>query len=294
MSRLHKISKFPLIKKYYLTFFLLIIFGIYKNGLHPYFKGFNNLSHTIWLIVLPIISFLIGAILDKISKNHELFNCKFFSILMTLIIPISSNLLLYLIFLIILLIIYSYYLVKKTKNTLNFLALGKLIFIGFLYLINSLNYQNILESSNLFQYTIFDNILGYQISGIYTSSIILIIIALCFLSFDTYYKRRIPITSYGIYLLSIVTYSIIKQDLSFLLINSVSSTILFALVFIAPLSIYTPLRKKGQLIYSILIGLCILPFSLLINFYEGIYLAVISVNILMNLLIKVFKKQNLL
>ena len=121
--------------------------------------------------------------------------------------------------------------------------------------------------------------MGHNISGIFTSNIILIFIAFFFLCSDEYYKKDISINSYGIYLLTLSIYTFINQDITFLLKNMFSSNILFGLVFVATLSCYTPYQKKEKLIYNILIGCLILPLSLIINFFEGIYISIVLANL---------------
>lgn len=294
MSRLHKISNFPLIKKFYLTFILLILYGIYKNGILPFINGYSSLLEMITIILIPIISFGIGFVFDHVFKNKDIFNSRFYSLLFSMIIPYGTNLILYIIILIALLFGYNHLLKKNLEHDFNIIAIAKMILIIVLILLQSYTYQNNLESSASFQYSFVDAIVGHNISGLYTSNIILIIISLLILCTDEYYKKEIPIYSYGIYVIILTLYTFIKQDTAFLIQNMFSSNILFGLVFIASLSCYTPYSKRTKFIYSIILGSTILPFSLITNFFEGIYISIIFVNVLMFGYNFITKKTNLL
>lgn len=294
MSRLHKITNFPLIKKYYITFLLLITYGCYKNGIAPFIHGYNTFFQMLLVFLFPILSFGIGYLFDYIFKNNEIFNSKFYSLLFVMIIPTNTNIFLFLIFLCILLFVYNILLVKKIDHSINFIVLGKLVLILLLFIFQKYTYENNLEASGLFQYSFIDSILGQNISGLFTSNIVFIFIAMFLLGIDEYYKKEIPLYSYGIYVITLILYAIIKQDMAFLLINMFSSSILFALVFIAPLSCYSPYDKRKKFIYSLLIGLLTLPLSLITNFYEGIYISIIFVNILMIGLNYIAENKNVL
>lgn len=294
MSRLHKISNFPLIKKFYLTFILLILYGIYKNGILPFINDYSSSIEMFTIILIPIISFGIGFIFDNVFKNKDIFNSRFYSLLFCMIIPYGTNLILYILILITLLFGYNVLLKKNLEHNFNIIALTKIILIIVLLLLQSYTYQNNLESSALFQYSFIDSIAGHNISGLFTSNIILIIISLLILCTDEYYKKEIPIYSYGIYAIVLTFYTFIKQDTVFLIQNLFSSNILFGLVFIASLSCYTPYSKRTKFIYSSIIGITILPFSLITNFFEGVYISIIFVNILMFGYSLITKKTNLL
>ncbi len=291
MSRLHKITKFSLIKKYYLSFILLIIFGIYKNGVVPFINDYSTLTEMIFIFILPLLSFLIGCLFDYFWKNKDLFNSKFYSLLFTMIIPIETNFFLYFLCLSVFLFIYNYLSLKKNDSSFNLITYAKLFLVIILIVFKSYNYQNVIEESGIFQYSILDILLGYGIGGIYTTSVFLIILSLIILAIDNYYKKEISFYSYGIYLITLFIYAFIKQDMSLILVYMFSSSILFGLIFIATLSNYSPYTKKMKFFYSLVLGCSILPFSLLVNFQEGIYISIILANFLVILLNLLFQKN---
>lgn len=280
MSKLHKRIRFNLAQKMFFIFVLLIIYGCYKNGILPVIHGFYSFSHILKIGLYPILGFLIGWLMDSIFKNNCMFSNKFYGLLLSLVIPISTNLFIYLLYLIGSLLFYSF-VIRKQDWDLNFVVIGKMLLILCLIVLNTYNYANLLEESQHFMYSFIDGILGHNISGVFTSNIVILLVGFLILFLDTYYKKEIPLTSYGIYLITLVFYSFLKSDMSFLLTNFFSSTILFVLIFLAPLSMFSPYSRKRKMLFSLVIGVCILPCSLFLNFYEGVYLALFLANLLL-------------
>ena len=268
MSRLHKKINNSLTFKYYIFFLLFILFGLYKNGLVPFIHGYSNLKDLIMVFLYPLLGFGLGV------------NSKFFGLLYIMILPISTNILLTAIFISLYLFIYNELAKRKINHSINLIVIFKLLLGGILGLFHSYFYENALESSSNFQYSFLDLLIGHNISGIFTSNIIIIFIAFIILCFDEYYKKEIVWYSLGIYIINLLIYTVFKENLGFFLIHTFSSTILFALVFIATLSYYSPYTKKTIFLYSIILGLLILPCSILTNFYEGVYIAILLANLL--------------
>ncbi len=280
MNRIHKIIHFPLIKKLYVFFFFFVLYGWYKNGLLPYLEHYYSFSHLFLILFYPICGYGIGALFDFLFKNKYPFPNRFYGLLFSLIVPISTNICLFILSLSLLLFLNTFWISKKDSD-LNFIALGKLLLILLLYSLQSYFYANLLEESQMFVYSYLDGIFGHNESGLFTSNSFLSLAALGVLSFDSYYKKEIPFYSYGVYLLTLVFYAFLKSDMNFILSHLFSSTVLFVFIFIAPLSSFSPYSKKRVAFYSILLGLTILPFSLLTNFFEGVYISLILVNLLL-------------
>lgn len=284
MSRLHKKNIIPLIKKYYIGFILLFIAGYYKNGLYPILHGYSSFVEMLKLILIPVVSFMIGYGFDKKFKNNDMFNSKFYSLLFSMIIPIKTNLILYFLVLSIALYIYNKWITSQNRMV-NWIAIGKLILVLLLILIKSYSYQNSIEASGIFQYSILDSLFGHNISGLYTSNTLVILFTLFILELDEFYKKEIPLYSYGMFGFTVVIYAFVKKDMQFLLTHLFSSNVLFVLTFVATISNYTPYSKSAKRFYSILLGCTILPFSLITNFYEGVYISIILASIVTNILI---------
>lgn len=278
MNRLHKIIRFSLVQKFYCLFGIFVVYGWYKNAFVPYMHHFYSFSHLILILLYPLSGFLVGLLFDVAFKNHSPFPNKFYGLLFSLILPISTNICYFLFFLVVMLSFNTFFINKKDKE-LNFIVLGKLVLVLLLFLGHHYQYANLLEESHMFAYSYLDSIFGNNVSGLFTSNVFFILLSYAVLYFDTYYKKEIPIYSYGIYLLTLVCYAIFKSNMNLILSSMFSSSVLFALVFIAPLSSFSPYSKKRILFYSILLGGFILPFSILTNFYEGVYLALFLANV---------------
>ncbi len=283
MNNLHKIDKVRLDKKLYICIIFLGMYGIYKNGLVLKFYGYGSILNILKLLILPVITFLVAEFYDRLFKNNDLYNSKILGFLFLLGIPFKTNLFIYLLFLIV--ILYGYnFLIKKHNLSFNSVALFHVLFILILLLFNNYEYQNTLELAHEYEFTLVDSLFGRNVSGIYISNIFLIILSFIFFSFTYYYKKIIPLISILTYYLSLIIFALITNNLSIFMGNMLVSNILFALVFIAPISLYTPTHNKEEIIYSISLGIFTLVFSLLINFYEGVYIAILISNLLMILL----------
>ena len=257
---------------------LLLFYGWYKNGWIPYFQHFYSLSHLFLIFLYPLCGFGIGILFDVVFKNKNPFNNKFYGFLFSLFVPISTNIFIFLLLVTFLLFLNTFLFDKKDWD-FNFIVFGKLLLFFILFCMKSYEYTNILEKSQLFVYTYIDGILGHQVSGLFTSNALLILFSFSVLSFDLYYKKDIVFYGYVFYLITLLLYAFYQSDMQFLLNHLFSSDILFALVFIAPLSSFSPYSNKRIAIYSTILGFTILPFSLLINFHEGIYISLLLANL---------------
>lgn len=278
MSRLHKVIRFPLIYKFYICFFVFLIYGVYKNALLPIHHGFYSKNQFFILLFYPFYGFLIGALFDMMSKKKNVFGNKFYGLLFSMFLPISTPIFLFCLSLFFLLFINTV-VISRMDLEWNFIAIGKILLCFILFYYFSYDYANALENSHTFIYSFMDGILGHTVSGIFTSNILLILLSFVFLSFDIYYKKEISFYSYGFYLLSLSLYAILKEDISFLLTHFLLSDVLFALIFVATLSCFSPYSKKRKFLYSTLLGLFILPCSLFLNFQEGVYVAILIANV---------------
>ena len=272
-----------MIRKYAILFFLFLLSGWYKNGLLPVMEGFYSKSHLLFLLLYPLLGFFLGFLFDKIFKRNYTYNNRFFGVLLSLFIPISTPIFVFAIWCFILLVLNTF-LIQKKDWDLHFVAFGYLFLLAYLYFTNQYQYSNALEESHLFVYSFLDGMLGHSVGGLFTTNVLLIFLSLLFLSFDYYYKKEIPLYSYGFYLLTLIFYSFWQGDIRFILSNMFSSTILFALVFLAPLDLFSPYSRKRKVFYSFFLGVFILPFSLYFTFYEGVYFSLILANFVVILL----------
>lgn len=283
MSRLHKKIRISLVHKYFFLFLLFLLFGWYKNALLPAIEGFYPKTHLGYILLYPVLGFLLGFLFDKICRKKFTYSNSFFGLLFSLSLPISTPLWLFIIGCFLLFVLNTF-LIQRKDWDVHLLALSHLALVGYLFFTKQYQYSNLLEESGLFVYSFLDGLLGFTVGGLFTSSVLLTFVCFVVLCFDYYYKKEIPIFSYGFYLLTLVFYAIWKNDMAFLLTHMFSSTVLFVLVFLAPLDLFSPYSRKRKAMYSFLLGVGVLPFSLLFNFYEGVYFSLILANFLLILL----------
>ena len=75
-----------------------------------------------------------------------------------------------------------------------------------------------------------------------------------FLSFDSLYKREIPVFACLTFFVLILLYGIFKNDVRFVLNSLLTNGVLFSYIYIATISRYSPCVFKGRIIYGVLIG----------------------------------------
>lgn len=266
----HGKDKTELIKKYYIALFLLLLFGIYKNGILLYQHDFI----PFYQIFLPLyfygISMVVGLLLSLIWQERPIENI-FIALLVSCSISINTNFILYPVLLFIGLFI-GKFLLKKSKMRFHTVSFARLILILGL-LLNAYSYLNIAEKLNKFNYNLFDLFIGYGVGGIATTSILLLIVSFIILCTSQFYKKIIPITStLSFVLLNLISFIFTKdaQILTILL----NGNIYFGFLFVSTDFLSTPSDKKGMMIYGMLIGLFSFLFQLAGLIYEASYLAI--------------------
>ncbi len=286
MSGLHKKIYMSLGKKLELCLLFFVLFGFFKNGLYPYFQGFYSLGESLKILIFPLYGYILGYLIDYFKKSNNMFSNRFYGLLFSLILPISTKVYIGLLFISIL-ILFNALVLEKKDSSFNFIALFKILLVLVLKLFNSYNYANLLESSNRYIYSFVDTLIGFNESGIFTSCSILIIICFIVLCFDRYYKKEIPLYSYSIYAIMLFLYALKEQNMLIFLNHLLASDVLFCLVFIAPLSSLSPYLKGRKVLYSIVIGILTLPLSIYFNYHEGVYMALVissSIELVLNVI----------
>ena len=264
-------KKNNIIKMYLYLLIPFIIYGIYKNGYLLYEDNLISIIDVFKPLYLVLISIFITLLIDlmikrKISLSFNLLNMIMYS----LIVSPRINYLLFIVLVILFNIIYRIF---KEKISVNYVCLFFLItyFINILLKVNFLNSAEILYNYNL---SILDILLGRNIGGICSTSIILSLIAFLILKESIYYKKNIPIIINVVYLFLSLIYYLIANDSSLFL----NSSIIFASIFISSLPKYSPYSKKGISLSSIFIGL----FTFIVSIFApniAIYLTTFIVSI---------------
>lgn len=278
-----------LYKSYFLAMVPILIYGFYKNGVFLYVNDLISFKDMLIPLYFYGISALIGflcAVLGQVNVKKN--------ILIALIcgasISINTNLFIYPILLFVLLFIVNF-IDKKIRLPFNKIALVRLGLILAL-LLGSYSYMNISEKLGKFNYNLFDIFIGKGISGIATSSIILLIVSLIILSVNKYYKKEIAISAIGMFVLSSLIYIVGTQNYDFLKVI-LNGTVYFSLVFVAPDIEMSPVHKRGMVVYGTIIGLVTFILTLLVNSFEAGIMAVLLVSFSIPVINKIGNKKYL-
>lgn len=277
---------------YYLAITPLIIYGVYKNGWMVLNNGFGTKADVYKIIILMVstilfsLVFRVGILLLKhqsISWTRVLGDdLLLINLLLVMMLPININLLI--ILPIILFNSLIKYLLAKFRLSINPVALSKLLFVGVLLYFGKYTYANLYEANTALNYPFTDILFGKNITGMAISNSFIVIMAYIVFTTTKYYKKNIPFYALVSLIIPLVLYCSIYgsidmwcSSIKFL----VSNGILFNLVFIAPLSLYSPISQNKQKVFGAFIGLLIFIFFLLgVNNQEIAPLAILILSFL--------------
>ena len=249
---------------------MLILFDFYKNGILVYKAFPNNIIMLLKPLVFPIISLLVTFIFNFIfEKKFRINDNIIYFLLLSMIIPINTSIIIFFV-IILALNLLNYFIINKFNLSINYVVLFKIFIIAILILLNKYNYANNLEIVGKYSYNLMDIFIGRGISGVCSSSIILILIGYAVFSTNIYYKNDIPLISIGVYAVCALLLKLIFSKV--IIINSL---IIFSLVLIAPLNNFSPAIKKQRIIYSVVLGILTCLFTYYINMYDGVTLAIL-------------------
>lgn len=276
------------IKRITLTYIIsllpLILFGFYKNGISLYIKKYVNILEMFKPLVIILLGFLIGAIVNviyekKINKNKDNIKDIIFSslhpiygILIGCISSINTNTILFSLVTFIILLIS-----KFTKNTkINYITLTSLIIFFIMNIFGKFSFLNAYEVSNNFNMNTIDYLFGKGNGGIVTTNILLLIISYIILYNSNIYKRNIPIYSFISFLLLTIIYCFIKNDIGNIMNMLFTNGILFSFVYIASEPNSSSYTRLGSTIYGIIVGVLSFIFYLInpsLSSLGGIFIA---------------------
>lgn len=275
-------------KIYYYSILPLILYGLYKNGIILYLRKHISLINIFRPVLFLVSAFLIILLFNLIkNRKVQLVLDDYKWLFITLFIPLNTNYLLFLVLFIIFIIID-----KLTQNNyINLSILFKLLLIIGLYFLNNYSYQNIMEASSSFNYNLWDLIMGKEVGGIASTSYFYILITYIILITNIYYKKNIA-------LIASISFTLLLLILSIFFPSLVSTSnlggIFLAFVILATDFKYSPYILKAQIIYSFLLAILTVVFSILINNYEGVFVALLLTNILSPFIDKLLERQNVL
>ena len=276
------------IKRITLTYIIsllpLILFGFYKNGISLYIKKYVNILEMFKPLVIILLGFLIGAIVNviyekKINKNKDNIKDIIFSslhpiygILIGCISSINTNIILFSLVTFIILLISKF--IKNTK--INYITLTSLIIFFIMNIFGKFSFLNAYEVSNNFNMNTIDYLFGKGNGGIVTTNILLLIISYIILYNSNIYKRNIPIYSFISFLLLTIIYCFIKNDIGNIMNMLFTNGILFSFVYIASEPNSSSYTRLGSTIYGIIVGVLSFIFYLInpaLSSLGGIFIA---------------------
>ena len=282
----HK-DKNDLIKTYYLALIPLLFFGFYKNGIRLYMNELLSLFDLFiplyFYLISGIIGFIVALIRGESKKEYVLY-----SLILASTMSINTNLFIYPILLFAGLFITSY---LKDKFKFNFVSLTHL-FLLLALLLHSYSYLNVADKLDLFHYNLFDLFAGFAVGGLASSSFLLVILAFLILSFNSFYKRIIPIiASIGFVLLLLLVFFITKDSSYIEMI--LNGSVYFAFVFVGADLCITPNTHLGMMIYGLIMGVLSALFSLFIPIYEVAFISIFLVSLIIPFINKLGDKKYL-
>ena len=280
----HKKTSFS--KIYYFSILPLIIYALYKNGIILYLRKYISLINIFKPVLFTIWSFIVLLIINLIKeKKIGLMLDDYKWLFITLFLPLNTN---YLIFIVLIFIFITADKDIKSKY-INLSVIFKLLLIIILYLLNSYNYQNIMEATASFNYNSLDLFMGREVGGLGATSYFYIFLTYIILSTNIYYKKTIPFVASITFIGLLIILSIFFPNL--ITISNLGSVLLVYVVLATDFK-YSPYIIKAQIIYSLLLAIMTILFSVLTNIYEGVFIALLITSILSPFLDKLFERQN--
>ena len=280
-----KLTNKRIILIYYLIIFILTSYATYKNGIILYQKhliNFISIFKPLLLISLSIVlSYLINYLYSLIKKDNYNFKEDYtpiFMALITLTLPLNIGILLFLLIMLIANILKLFYNIEF----INYYNLVKVLFVLLLLIIGKYSYLTLYDTNIETNLTSLDLFLGKGIGALGTSNILLILICyLVMLFLNESYKKEIPIISMISYLITLIIFDlIIKNNVVLDIKNLFTNGFIFGVIFIATIPMYSPIKYKSVVLYSVLIGIISFIINKFYNIYDSIFIAVFIANII--------------
>ena len=268
------------IKTFYYLLLLFIVGGILKNGLILYQNKLITLIELFKPFYLCVISLGVSFLFSLFCKEKFFSNRLLCNILIGLIVMPNIGYIIYTVVLLILNIMYSF---KKFHIASFYMIIVSIIYM----LLNNYTYLNSYESSKSLQYGILDYLFGKGYGGISNTFLLLTIILFIILICNKVYKKYISISFIISYFILSIISAFILNDFS--LSHFINNNILFAVIFIAPISLFSPYTRGGCYLYGIALSLICFGFS----FWDinlGIYIGISLLSICSKILDKPFVK----
>lgn len=246
------------------------IYGIYKNGVSLLLNNYNLFSIGLKPVYFLLISLIVSLGYSLIFKKEFISYNLLGNILIALITLPSTNILIYIILLLVVNIISKYL-------KINTPALYMVLLIIISFFLDNYSFLNIYEQSKEHIYVLIDYIMGKGAGGCGNTLLVFTIISFIILLSNKEYKKEIPILSLITYYILISGMLIFAKKFSINLF--LNNNLLFAFIFIAPISIYSPYAKGSSYIYGAFLGLLAFAFSFL-DLDFGIYFSILLLSLI--------------
>lgn len=247
----------------------MILYGLYKNGLFLYRKGYVDLFSLFKPLMMLGIGILIGCLVNIIYEylfkrsKDKFINVLFssfhieYGIITSSILAINTNIVIYSI------VTFIVFITSKIlNNRVNTVALTFItIYIVSILTNNPFTFINSYENDKTLSLTFFDYLIGRGVGGMLSTNTLLMLLSCILLYLTDNFKINITISSLLTYIILVIIGSFIfKYNIVNILFLP---NILYALSFIATDLVTSPYTDKGQVIYGILISII----TYILNFY---------------------------
>lgn len=252
-----------------ILFVPLFIIGIYKNSILVYKNGFG-LFESLKPIIFLGISLIITLIIKLVYKEKYIGNNLLENLIIAMIAPPGLNIIIYSVLIIILNFAREYLRFNKA-------LVFAIISIVIMMFMKNYSFMNVYEAAVEHNYSLWDLLMGKGYGGVFNTFLIGTLVSLCILCANYIYKRGTSVTAIVTYYILITIYSFISGHADPNLL--VNPNVIFAMIFIVPISIYSPYSRGAGYIYGVLIG--ILTFAL--SFFDvnlGVYISIFILNLL--------------
>lgn len=273
----------------------LIMYGIYKNGIHLYIENYINLANLFKPVLLIVGSALVGAIVnivyEKLIKKSKdtLIDILFssfhieYGIVLACLMPININLIIY--FGVLTLI---FFVSKFLNNRVNTMCVCFILIFTLSYLLNnSFIYANSYELDKTFSLEFMDYLIGKGVGGIASTNILLLIIAIIGMYLTSNNKTSITLSAIITFIIVTAAFAIIK-DISFVELLF-KNNLLFIYTYVITDSVTSCYTTKGKQVF----GIISVILAFLISFINPIlapFISILIVSLFNNLLDRTVNK----
>lgn len=266
----------------------LIIYGFYKNGIYLYQNHLTSIlgmfKPLVFIFGGAFIGFIINIIYEKLIKKskEKIIDCAFssfhieYGLILGMIVSINTNIIVFFLTTFIMLFISKFF-----NNRINIICLTFIIIYFISNYLNDYQFLNRYELSKVFHLNVLDYMIGRGSSGIATSHILLIFVALVGLFMTNNNKTHISIVSIVIYASLLCIYSIISHSNFFDII--LTNNNIFMLSIVSTDYVTSTYTRNGMFYYALFIA--ILGFILyFINPVIALPIAILIVSLFNNLI----------